>query len=199
VEPPAAGRDRCPNYRAAVLIPHGEEGSIFSTSRLFAAVYPEAVAIAGMIASPLWRQRAHGSTQEQFYREIGGRLSIPFNAPGTPGEISHWASTDSHHPPAEPPKTPPDMRWHNSPNPPSHGQSSTRRHAKSSRFFAMNRKGGNAILYHPHIRPVITRPHAPEMTDVRGALNIAQDSANEPASFRPGFRVQASPFERVRF
>ena len=46
--------------RAEVLIPEGREAATFSASRLFAAVYPEAVNLAGLIASPIWRHRAAG-------------------------------------------------------------------------------------------------------------------------------------------
>ena len=38
--------------RADVLIPPGTETATFSASRLFAAVYPEAVSLAALIASP---------------------------------------------------------------------------------------------------------------------------------------------------
>ena len=41
--------------RAEILIPPGAESSQFSASRIFAAAYPEAVALAGLIASPAWR------------------------------------------------------------------------------------------------------------------------------------------------
>ena len=46
--------------RAEVLIPPGTESTQFSASRTFAAAYPEAVTVAGLIASPAWRSRAAG-------------------------------------------------------------------------------------------------------------------------------------------
>jgi len=51
----------------------------FTASRVFAAVYPEAVALAAVIASPLWRQRAHGNPAQRhhFAAEIGRRLGRP--------------------------------------------------------------------------------------------------------------------------
>lgn len=49
--------------RAAVLIPKGAERAQFSASRIFAAVYPEAVEIASRIASPTWRQLAAGDAE----------------------------------------------------------------------------------------------------------------------------------------
>ena len=62
--------------RADVLIPPGTETATFSASRLFAAVYPEAVSLAGLIASPTWRHRAAGDAdqQQQFITEVGRRL-----------------------------------------------------------------------------------------------------------------------------
>ena len=58
--------------RADVLIPPGTETATFSASRLFAAVYPEAVSLAGLIASPTWRHRAAGDAdqQQQFITEV---------------------------------------------------------------------------------------------------------------------------------
>ncbi len=41
--------------RAQALIPPGSEASHFSASRIFAAAYPEAVALACLFASPTWR------------------------------------------------------------------------------------------------------------------------------------------------
>ena len=46
------------------LIPHGSEHRKFSASRVFAAVYPEAVDLAALIASPAWRSRAAGNDDE---------------------------------------------------------------------------------------------------------------------------------------
>jgi hypothetical protein len=39
--------------RAEILIPSGAESSQFSAARIFAAAYPEAVTLAGLIASPV--------------------------------------------------------------------------------------------------------------------------------------------------
>ncbi|MEW9518389.1 hypothetical protein [Streptomyces tubercidicus] len=43
--------------RANLLIPPGTSESTFSVSRLCAAVYPEAVALASRLASPYWKNR----------------------------------------------------------------------------------------------------------------------------------------------
>jgi hypothetical protein len=164
------------DLRATYLVPAGRESATFSASRMFAALYPEAVAVAELIASPAWRQHAHGTPEQhsKFNREIGTRLGMPDYTPGSPDAIAHWANIDSRYPPATPSKTLPDTRWNHSPNTPTHGENSLRRHSKSAHWFGMNREGGRAILYHQHIRPVIQRPHAPDMAEFRGALHVSQ-------------------------
>src|SRR5262249_40247402 len=59
--------------RAQILIPAGRESTQFSASRIFAAAYPEAVGLAGIIGSPRWRRLATGDTKQrqQFISEIG--------------------------------------------------------------------------------------------------------------------------------
>jgi hypothetical protein len=169
------------DVRAAILVPHRRESATFSASRMFAAIYPEAVAVAELIASPFWRAHAHGGRpqRKKFDQEIGTRLGMPNYTPGSPDAIAHWANIDSRYPLAEPPKTLPDTRWNHSPNTPTHGENSLRRHNKSAHWFAINGEGGRAILYHQHIRPVVQRLHAPVMTELRGALHIAQDPEAE--------------------
>lgn len=66
-------------HRTQTLIPIGTEAGEFSASRLFAAVYPEAVDVAALIASPTWRVLAAGDAhqQQRFIAEIGLRLGRP--------------------------------------------------------------------------------------------------------------------------
>ena len=174
------GRLRCHaadawDHRADLLVPKEQEPTLFSASRMFAALYPEAVTLATIIASPTWRELAHGSPEQRrtFDHTITRLLGLPHD-PHARGGIDHWANIDSHYPPAEPPKNMTDTRWHLSPNAPGHSQGELRRHTKSSRWFALNREGGRAVLFHRHIRPVVLRPHAPEMAEYRGALSVTQ-------------------------
>jgi len=76
--------------RAEVLIPEGSEAATFRASRLFAAVYPEAVNLAGLIASPIWRHRAAGDpdAQRQFTTEVARRLHRPPMTPPTAVPLS---------------------------------------------------------------------------------------------------------------
>lgn len=48
------------DMRSSVFIPPGTEQQTFSASRLFAAVYPEAIDIATILSSPIWRKLAAG-------------------------------------------------------------------------------------------------------------------------------------------
>jgi hypothetical protein len=89
--------------RAQILIPVGLESTRFSASRIFAAAYPEAVALAGVIGSPRWRSLAAGDAgqRRQFISEIGQRLSQPGYQPsGIDDPIAHWMRYDSWHQPA---------------------------------------------------------------------------------------------------
>ena len=52
-------------HRGHALISFGLETDEFSAARLFAAVYPEAVDLAQLIASPAWRSLAAGDADQQ--------------------------------------------------------------------------------------------------------------------------------------
>jgi hypothetical protein len=100
--------------RAEVLIPPGTKTATFSASRLFAAVYPEAVRLAGLIASPTWRHLAAGDAdqQRQFTTEVGCRLHRPHH-PGDGGDaVAHWMMFDCWRPPSRPDRTFPDSLHH---------------------------------------------------------------------------------------
>ena len=86
------------HQRAHTLIPAGTARTTFSASRLFAAVYPEAVSIAALIGSPTWRTLAAGDAEQKarFYTEIGRRLGLPDYQPNPNGDaIAHWIRFDS--------------------------------------------------------------------------------------------------------
>ena len=100
-----------------VLIPPGAESSQVSASRMFAATYPEAVALAGLIASAAWRSLAAGDPagQQQFTAAIGQRLGRPGYQPGgTNDAIAHWMKYDSWRPPSRPHTTFPQTRRYRS-------------------------------------------------------------------------------------
>lgn len=94
--------------RLDVLIPFDREKQDyvgFSTAKLFAVVYPEAVALAPLIASPYWRWLAGGTEAEQarFFAEVAGRVTYPYLPPDRRGDaVAHWALADSWRPPSRP-------------------------------------------------------------------------------------------------
>src|SRR2546423_6333339 len=88
-----------------VRLPAGDEHKTFNTSKLFAAVYPEAVDLARIIASPFWRRLAGGSPEERrrFDREVARRVPSPSREDsGTGDAIGHWALADSWRPLVQP-------------------------------------------------------------------------------------------------
>ncbi|MFB6775083.1 hypothetical protein [Streptomyces sp. NPDC056337] len=73
----------------------------YSPSRLFAAVYPEAVTLAPLIASPYWRRLAGGTEDEQarLFAEAAGRVTYPYSPPDRSGDATaHRALAGSWHP-----------------------------------------------------------------------------------------------------
>jgi hypothetical protein len=143
--------------RADVLIPVGTETTTFSASRLFAAVYPDAVRFAALIASPTWRHRAAGDAdaQRQFTTELARRLHH-HPAPGGDA-VARWMMFDCWRPPSRPDTTFPDTRRHGVIHPPKIPAHSRERHFRSAYCFAGTRRGGGAILHHRHVRSVLIR------------------------------------------
>jgi hypothetical protein len=168
--------------RAAVLIPLGAEPATFSASRLFAAVYPEAVSLASLIASPTWRLRAAGDAdqQRQFTTEVGHRLGRPhyYPAAGHDDAVAHWMMFDCWRPPSPPDRTFPDTREHGSIHPPKVSENSRDRHHRSAFWFAHTRRGGGAILHHRHIRPVLSRDWSPKMDGIAATIWASQTTSS---------------------
>lgn len=167
---------RCWMRRADLLIPPGSELRTFTASRLFAAIYPEAVRLAAMIASPTWRQRAYSDTngRREFLAEACRRagVSADENDPGHQA-IAHWMRYDSLHPPSRPDKTFPQTRDHGAMQ---HAQPSSQtqlRTLRSASWFTLNRRGANAILYHRHLKPVTHREWAPEMDGMTATITAS--------------------------
>jgi hypothetical protein len=146
--------------RAAILIPPGAEHATFSTSRLFAATYPEAVKIAALIGSLHWRRLAAGGPDEQrrVTAEIGLRLGEPDYRPRvTEDPIAHWIDQDCWQPPSLPTTTYRAQRGFGSSSLPKANENSRDRNRRSATWFARNRRGGRVILYHRHVGPVLVR------------------------------------------
>ncbi|MFD7911368.1 hypothetical protein ACFV30_11630 [Streptomyces sp. NPDC059752] len=92
--------------RADILIPPDTAETAFSVARLCAVVYPEAVALAPLFASPYWRQQAHKSTWDRrlFNTEIARRLRHPDyrHKEHENDPISHWANMNAKRSPLAP-------------------------------------------------------------------------------------------------
>ncbi|CRK55298.1 hypothetical protein [Alloactinosynnema sp. L-07] len=91
--------------RSDLLIPPGTEETTFSASRLFAAVYPETIAISALIGSLHWRRLAAGkpTDRHRFATEIGRRLGQPDYQPQQSNDpIAQWIEQTCWRPPSQP-------------------------------------------------------------------------------------------------
>lgn len=160
--------------RAEALIPAGTEPTTFSASRLYAAVYSDAVRLAGLIASPMWRHRAAGDAdaQRQFTTEVARRLH---HHPTRGGDaVAHWMMFDSWRPPSRPDTTFPDTRCRGAIHPPKVPARSRERQFRGAYFFAGTRRGGSAILHHRHLRSVLIREWSPKMDGIAATIWASQ-------------------------
>lgn len=163
------------DVRTLVLIPDGTEHSTFSASLLFAAIYPEALEIAAILASPYWRRLAAGNEQDlrQFTHAIGPRIADPHYQPHDYADpVAHWIEQDCWRPPSQPPTTFPEAPGHRRP---SHlakaiSAASLNRHERAATWFARNRRTGSVILHHRTVHPVIIREWSTKMELYAGAI-----------------------------
>ena len=178
-------------HRGQALIPVGMETGEFSAARLFAALYPEAVDLAQLIASPAWRTLAAGAAgqQQRFVTEIGRRLGRPEYWPPENGDaIAHWMKYDSWRPSSRPNVTFPDTRQHGSSQPAKASPGSLDRQHRGSLWFAVNRRGGGIVLHHRHIRPVLIRDWSRPMDGIAATV-WASRTTSHPVEDRPGARA----------
>lgn len=165
------------DHRAQRLIPVGSESDQFSASRIFAATYPEAIDSAELIAAPAWRHLAAGNPKQQqrFLDAIGSRLGRPGYQPSHHGDaIAHWMIYDSNRPPSRPHATYPQTRHYGATRPAATSESAWNRHARSAHWFATNRRGGNAILHHRHVRPVLIRDWSRPMDGITATISASR-------------------------
>ncbi|HKS47089.1 MAG TPA: hypothetical protein VJT49_18665 [Amycolatopsis sp.] len=161
--------------RCALRTSPGTETDTFSASRLFAATYPEAVSIAELIGSLPWRRLAAGGPHDQrrFTTEIGRRLSLRDYYPTVVKDpISHWMEQDCWHPPS-PPNT--DYRSLKT-----FGGTAFRRPARDSEekrciaayWFSIHHRGGDVMLHHRTLNPVVIRDRSVKMEMFTSALAL---------------------------
>ncbi|MFI1798968.1 hypothetical protein ACH427_16705 [Streptomyces sp. NPDC020379] len=144
----------------------------YSTSRLFAVVYPEAVALAPLIASPYWRRLAAGTDAEQarFLAEAARRVTYPYNEPDRGGDaVAHWALADSWRPPSRPLTTYTPGRTRGTL--PVISANRLARHEKSAMWFSRSRRNqGRTLLFHGHLKPVLLRDREPQYVKWEGTI-----------------------------
>ncbi len=89
-------------------------------------------------------------------------------------------SCDACRPPIRPPRTYPDTRTSGSSPVFTPGKANQARHERSSFWFARRPDGGNVILHHRHVRPVLIRPWSPAMERIEGAIWASADLTTHP-------------------
>ncbi|MFE6921469.1 hypothetical protein ACFVAV_10530 [Nocardia sp. NPDC057663] len=152
------------------------ELSTFTASKLFACLYPEAIALAPVIAAPRWQQHAAGNADQlaQFVAEVGRRLNdVDYQPSSEQDAIAHWIETDCWRPPAIPPTTFPGAPGNRKPSQVNRVKAaSAERTLRSAAWFGLKvRRGmGDAVLHHSTLRPVIVREWSPDMQEYRGAI-----------------------------
>lgn len=146
--------------RAELLIPPGTESDTFSTSRLFACTYPEAVALAELIGSLPWRRlvAAGPDGQRAFAIEIGRRLGVQDYRPAVIKDaVAHWMEQDCWRPPSPPNTDYRSLRTFGGPTFRKPSQDSDTKRRESALWFSRHRRGGDAILRHRTLNPVVVR------------------------------------------
>ncbi|MEV6256825.1 hypothetical protein ACIHAX_32200 [Nocardia sp. NPDC051929] len=162
--------------RSLMLIPEGTEPSTFTASKLFACLYPEAIALSPVIAAPRWRQHAAGDAHQLalFVAELRRRLrDNDYQPRGERDAIAHWIEADCWRQPATPPTTFDKAPGHRKPSQLRHRNPfSDERTWRSATWFGLkNRRGaGDVVLHHRTLRPVIVRKWSPDMQEYRGAI-----------------------------
>jgi hypothetical protein len=169
--------------RAELLIPPGTETDTFSTSRLFAAAYPEAVDVAELIGSLHWRRLAASGpdNQRRFTAEIARRLGLRDYYPTlTKDPIAHWIEQDCWQPPSLPGNDYRSLRTFGGSTfvKPAKDCDNKRRHA-AYWFRQKHRRGGDALLHHRSLNPIVIRDWSQKMEQFTGALVVSADTRFE--------------------
>jgi len=168
--------------RLDLLIPPENEDNAFSTSRLFAATYPEAVKLAALIGALHWRRLAAGTPDQQrsFTAEVARRLNTPAYRPRiTDDPIAHWMDADCWQPPSLPAKSYNTSTSFGGSTPRKVPTSSHERHKKAALWFSRGRpsgKAGNVMISHRHLQPVLIRDWAPHYEFYVGHIHESTSS-----------------------
>lgn len=185
--------------RTELLIPPGTEHDTFSTSRLFAATYPEAVTIAELVGTLRWRRLAAGGPDDQrkFTDEIARRLGLRDYFPTMSKDpIAHWIEQDCWQPPSLPNTDYRSQRTFGGKTFPKPAKDSENKRAHAAYWFTQkNRHGGDALLHHRSLNPIVIRDWSIKMEMFVGALSVSADTRWET---RRGLDTPAQDTEFVR-
>ena len=88
---------------------------------------------------------------------------------------------DSWRPPSRPHTTFPQTRDHGSPRPATTSRQSLDRTERSALWFTLHRHGGNVILHHRHIQPVLIRDWSPRMDGITATIWASQTTLHPRA------------------
>jgi hypothetical protein len=174
------------DQRLDLLIPKTDSRGSFSHSLCYAAIYPEAVTIAGLLTHPTWRAKGtsrlgHPDNDDRWElsAEFGHRLGLADYYPEDPKHpLNLWAD---HHA-AQPPITPvafPQRRYKNSDGaPPTPSVRAVRRHHEQARYFAKKRYAATILIYHHHTNaPMIDTYYPNPGPYARQRARFAADAA----------------------
>ncbi|MEO3825072.1 TniQ family protein [Actinomadura sp. B10D3] len=178
-------------HRLDQLIPKTGTRESFSHSRCYAAIYPEAVTIAALLAHPVWRVKATCPLGDpdtdhrwDFTEQFGRRLGLDDYYPEDPRHpVILWAD---HHAP-QPLMVPTTFLEHRvgsidgaSPGPPVRA---LRKHHQAARYFAGKRYAANTLIYHQHPgTPVIETYYPRPGPYARQRMRLAAEAAARHSS-----------------
>ncbi|GAA1309214.1 hypothetical protein [Saccharothrix xinjiangensis] len=174
--------------RARLLIPPGTETATFSPSRLFAATYPEAVALAGLLGPLHGRRLAAGGPDDQrrFAAEIARRLGLTDYRPLRSGDaIAHWIDQRCWQPPVLPHSSYRRERTFGGKTyrKPVATAEQTRRNTAAA--FAEHRRGGAMILFHRTMAPLFGLTRALATSDTLTELDITPSYTRQHGTRSP--------------
>lgn len=169
--------------RADMLIPPGTEADTFSSSRLFAATYPEAIAVAELGGSLRWRRLAASGPDDQaaFAAEIGRRIGQPDYRPlPLRDPIAHWIEQDCWQPPSLPHADFRSLRTFGGATFRKPTKDSDSKRRTSALWFSRHHRGGDAMLHHRTLIPVVLRVWATKLQMFTSALALTANTKDRP-------------------
>jgi hypothetical protein len=168
--------------RAQALIPRDAAAEEFSVSRLFAATYPDAVSLAEVIGALRWRRLAAGGPDQQraFAAEIGRRLGLPDYYPTVINDpVAHWIEQDCWQPPSLPNTDYRSLKTFGGSTYLKPARDSEEKRGTAAYWYAKHRRGGDGMLHHRTLNPVIIRDWSAKMQLFAGAIQLTASTRFE--------------------